>query len=79
LTNAKFYSIDNIVPFIISFDRNPNFTSRGTPLTEVKEKLFVEGRTTKVVITGLRGIGKTQLVLELVYRIRDRYRNYLVI
>jgi putative hemolysin len=77
--HAKFYSIDNIVPFIVPFDRNPNFTGRGTQLTEIEEKLFVGGRTTKVAITGLGGIGKTQLLLELAYRIRDRYKNCLVI
>ncbi len=79
MTHAKFYSIDDIVPFIVPFDRNPNFTGRGTQLAEVEEKLFVGGRTTKVAITGLGGIGKTQLVLELVYRIKDRYKNCLVI
>jgi Cdc6-like AAA superfamily ATPase len=79
LTYAKFYYIDNIVPFIVLFDRNPNFTGRGTYLAKVEEKLFVGGRTTKVAITGLGGVGKTQLVLELVYRIRDRYKNCLVI
>ena len=36
-------------------------------------------QTTKVAITGLRGVGKTQLVLELVYRIKDKYRNCLII
>ena len=79
MTHAKFYSIDNIVSFIVPFDRNPNFTGRGTQLTEVEEKLFVGGRTTKVAITGLGGIGKTQLVLELIYRMRDRYKSCLVI
>jgi tetratricopeptide (TPR) repeat protein len=36
-------------------------------------------QTTKVAITGLGGVGKTQLVLELVYRVRDKYRNCSVI
>ncbi|KAN0117100.1 hypothetical protein V8E51_003077 [Hyaloscypha variabilis] len=70
---------DNIVSFIVPFDRNPNFTGRGIQLAEVEEKLLGGGRTTKVAITGLGGIGKTQIVLELVYRIRDRYKNCLVI
>jgi hypothetical protein len=48
-------------------------------LPRLKKSYFVGGRTTKVAITGLGGIGKTQLVLELVYRIRDRYKNCLVI
>jgi hypothetical protein len=59
LTYTKRYSIDNIVPFIVPFDRNLNFTSYGTQLAEVKAKLFVRGQTTKVAIIRLKGIGKT--------------------
>ena len=61
------------------FDRNPNFTGRETQLAQLEGRVFVGDRTTKVAITGLGGVGKTQLVLELVYRIRDRYKNCLVI
>ncbi|APA11278.1 hypothetical protein sscle_07g060480 [Sclerotinia sclerotiorum 1980 UF-70] len=70
---------DNTASFIVPFGRNLNFTGRGTQLTEVEAKLFTGGRVTKVAITGLGGIGKTQLLLELVYRIRDRYKDCLVI
>ncbi|KAL5318896.1 hypothetical protein ACEPPN_013964 [Leptodophora sp. 'Broadleaf-Isolate-01'] len=70
---------DNSVSFIVPFDRNRNFTGRGRQLAEVEVKLFAGGQTTKVAITGLGGIGKTQLVLEIVYRIRDRYKDCLVI
>ena len=68
-------SIDNVVPFIVPFDRNPNFTGRESQLAQLEEKLFRGGRTTKFAVTGLGGVGKTQLVLELVYRIRDKYKN----
>ncbi|EDN92191.1 hypothetical protein SS1G_08054 [Sclerotinia sclerotiorum 1980 UF-70] len=70
---------DNTASFIVPFGRNLNFIGRGTQLTEVEAKLFTGGRMTKVAITGLGGIGKTQLLLELVYRIRDRYKDCLVI
>jgi hypothetical protein len=64
--------------WVVPFDRNPNFTGRETQLAEVEEKLF-GGRTAKVAICGLGGIGKTQLVLELVYQIRDRHKKCSVI
>jgi AAA+ ATPase superfamily predicted ATPase len=51
----------------VPFDRNPNFTGRGTQLAQLEGRLFVGKQTTKVAITGLRSVGKTQLVLELVY------------
>jgi len=63
----------------VPFDKNPNFTGRGTQLAQLEGKLFVGEQTTKVAITGLGGIGKTQLVLALVYRVRDKYRNCSVI
>ncbi|KAH6665619.1 P-loop containing nucleoside triphosphate hydrolase protein [Halenospora varia] len=66
---------DNVVPFIVPFDRNPNFTGRKSQLAQLEEKLFKGGQTTKVAVTGLGGVGKTQLLLELVYRIRDKYKN----
>jgi tetratricopeptide (TPR) repeat protein len=63
----------------VPFDRNPNFTGRGTQLAQLEGKLFVGEQTTKVAITGLGGVGKTQLVLALAYRIREKYRNCSVI
>ncbi|CZR51333.1 related to kinesin light chain 1 [Phialocephala subalpina] len=70
---------DNMAPFIVPFDRNPNFTGRGTELAKAEEKLFGGSQTTKVAIWGLGGVGKTQLMLELVYRIKDKYKNCSVI
>ena len=76
---TKLYYVDNNVHFLVPFDRNINFTGRETQLAELEEKLFVRGRTTKYAITGLGGIGKTQLLLELVYRTRDKYNNCTII
>ena len=61
------------------FERNPRFTGRAAQLAWLEERLFVNDRTTKVAITGLGGVGKTQLVLELVYQTRDKYKDCSII
>jgi hypothetical protein len=47
-------------------------------LAKLKAKLFVRALTTKVATTGPSKIGKTQLALELAYRIRQELKNCLV-
>jgi Cdc6-like AAA superfamily ATPase len=76
---VKPFPIGNVVPFIVPLDRNPNFTGREFRLAQFKEKVFRGGRTTKFAVTGLGGVGKTQLVLELVYQIRNKYKNCSII
>jgi len=41
--------------------------------------LFAEGQPSKVAITGLGGVGKTQVALELAYRARERYPDCSVL
>jgi putative protein kinase ArgK-like GTPase of G3E family len=41
--------------------------------------LFVRGQPIKYGITGLGGVGKTQLVLELIHRIKHKYKSCSVI
>lgn len=60
-------------PWIVPFKRNPYFTGRESQLAELNARLITTSRTSKVAVVGLGGIGKTQLVLELLYRTKDKY------
>jgi NB-ARC domain len=66
-------------PWIVPFDRNPRFTGRESQLTKLEEKLVMGDQTTKIAITGLGGVGKTQLVLELIYRTRAKHDNCSIV
>jgi putative protein kinase ArgK-like GTPase of G3E family len=50
------------------FERNPCFTGREFQLSQLETLLRDDTHTTKVAITGLGGVGKTQLVIEAIYR-----------
>ncbi|KAK5072432.1 hypothetical protein LTR64_005098 [Lithohypha guttulata] len=66
-------------PWIVPFERNSRFTGRETQLAELEGKLFAKDHTSKIAITGLGGVGKTQLVLELLYRTKERYKGCSII
>ncbi len=58
--------------------RNPDFTGREEELTALRESLL-EGGTAALMqaITGLGGVGKTQLATEYAYRHREDYDHIL--
>src|SRR5438045_5132006 len=60
------------------FERNPRFTGRESELFRLEELLSHTGQTTKIAITGLGGIGKTQLAIELVHRAIEKHKDCLV-
>jgi hypothetical protein len=64
---------------MVPFNRNLQFTGRVDQLAELERRLFVGEQTSKIAITGLGGVGKTQLVLELAYRTRARYQSCSVL
>ena len=53
----------------IPYPTNTNFTGRGSLLTDLQSAL----KSGNVVLTGLGGIGKTQLALKYSYRYQDDY------
>jgi len=63
----------------VPFERNSRFIGRESQLTELEEIHFTGDQTTKTAITGLGGVGKTQIALELVYQIRTKHKNCSII
>jgi GTPase SAR1 family protein len=61
------------------FERNPRFTGREPQLAQLEGMLFSKDRTAKIAIMGLGGVGKTQLVLELLFRIKDKHSGCSVV
>ncbi|KAL4971905.1 putative kinesin light chain [Aspergillus desertorum] len=57
---------------MIPFGRNPHFVGRQEEIQEIEDLTSAPDGPKKLAITGLGGVGKTQLALELAYRIRDR-------
>ena len=55
----------------IPFDRNWRFVGRSEQLKELRSRLLNSPKGRKIAITGLGGIGKTQIALQFAYQIRD--------
>jgi tetratricopeptide (TPR) repeat protein len=64
---------------MVPFDRNHRFTGRESQLSQLQEMLFTKDQSIKIAVIGLGGVGKTQLVLELIYRVREKYKSCSVI
>jgi len=79
LANTNSHEVTHHAPLIVPFERNPRFTGRESDLMKLKESLFIGDQTTKVAIMGLGGVGKTQLALELAYRLRIKDKNCSII
>ena len=75
MINTKSYHIVNTTPFIVPFDQNARFVGRESQLAELEGKLFAGAHARKIAITGQGGIGKTQLALELAFRVRRKHKN----
>jgi tetratricopeptide (TPR) repeat protein len=65
--------------WFVPFERNSRFIGRELELARVEEMLLGKQRVAKLAITGLGGIGKTQLVIEVLYRVFDKQKHYSVI
>ncbi|KAN0066838.1 hypothetical protein V8E54_015010 [Elaphomyces granulatus] len=59
--------------WMVPFNRNPRFLGRHSEIVELEQKILNNNdQVRKMAITGLGGVGKTQIALEVAYRVRDR-------
>ncbi|KAE8383299.1 purine and uridine phosphorylase [Aspergillus bertholletiae] len=58
--------------WMVSLPRNPKFVGRQGEITKLEELFAMQDGPRRVAIAGLGGIGKTQVAIELAYRIRDQ-------
>ncbi|EED11810.1 kinesin light chain, putative [Talaromyces stipitatus ATCC 10500] len=65
----------NMRHWMVSLPRNPKFVGREDEITKLEELITMQDRPKRIAITGLGGVGKTQVALELAYRIRDRNKE----
>ena len=70
--------LETITPFIVPFHQNDRFIGQDSQLAELEERIFTSKQTTKIAITGIGGIGKSQLALEFAYRTKQKYKNCAV-
>src|ERR1700722_8893622 len=56
--------------WMVPFERNPRFLGRHNQVMDLEQTVLSKDRVRKMAITGLGGVGKTQIALELAYQIR---------
>ncbi|KAN0087257.1 hypothetical protein V8E54_000945 [Elaphomyces granulatus] len=64
--------------WMVPFERNPRFLGRHNEVVGLQERIVSEDRVRKMAITGLGGVGKTQIALEIAYRIRDKKPKFSI-
>ncbi|KAN0066846.1 hypothetical protein V8E54_015018 [Elaphomyces granulatus] len=59
--------------WMVPFKRNSRFLGRRNEIVQLEQKILNNNdQVRKMAITGLGGVGKTQIALEVAYRVRDR-------
>ncbi|QKX63759.1 uncharacterized protein TRUGW13939_10930 [Talaromyces rugulosus] len=71
-TNIDLMKSKQMRHWMVSLARNPRFIGRQDEITKLEELITMQDGPRRMAITGLGGVGKTQVALELAYRIRDR-------
>lgn len=63
---------------MVPLARNPRFVGRQDEIAKIEELIAQQNGQSKIAICGLGGIGKTQVALELAYRMRARCSEYSI-
>ncbi|KAL4965066.1 purine and uridine phosphorylase [Aspergillus stella-maris] len=63
---------NNTRHWMVSLPRNPNFVGRQGEIGKLEELLVTQNGPRRIGIHGLGGVGKTQVALELAYRLGDQ-------
>ncbi|KAN0066856.1 hypothetical protein V8E54_015028 [Elaphomyces granulatus] len=59
--------------WMVPFKRNPRFLGRHNEIVQLEQKILNNNdQVRKMAITGLGGVGKTQIALEVAYQVRER-------
>ncbi|KAH0556321.1 hypothetical protein GP486_005753 [Trichoglossum hirsutum] len=69
---------EQMCSFYLPFLRNLQFIGRSAELETLKQKLLVKKDCQKVAISGLGGIGKTQVALQFAYSVKEDYPEFSI-
>ncbi|GKZ69116.1 hypothetical protein AnigIFM50267_004294 [Aspergillus niger] len=58
--------------WVVPLLRNKNFVGRLDEIKKLEDQIMMQDGYRRIAITGLDGIGKTQVALEVAYRIREK-------
>lgn len=58
--------------WLVPFERNVQFIGRKKEMGILQDMIFNKDHVRKAAITGLGGVGKTHIALEIVYRVREK-------
>src|ERR1051326_1615722 len=72
------WAVEQIRSFYLPFLRNRQFVGRSAELDTLKRKLLVDKDCQKMAISGLGGIGKTQVALEFAYHVKERCQEFSI-
>lgn len=64
--------------WMVPLERNPRFLGRKHEITRLEEFIEQKNGQNRIAICGLKGIGKTQVAVELAFRMNDRNSEFSI-